>query len=78
MFQVYCIVQLALFSWQSQAIKYYRDIAANQLVPGHNTYAAYNIPSYIESYYDTSQTLFYTGIISMMIPTHLVLHVIGL
>lgn len=67
MFQVYSVVQLALFSWQSNAIKYYRDIAANQLIPGHNTYAAYNIPSYIENYYNTSQTLFYTGRISVII-----------
>uniref|UniRef100_A0A158Q6P3 CX domain-containing protein n=1 Tax=Elaeophora elaphi TaxID=1147741 RepID=A0A158Q6P3_9BILA len=60
--RVYCIVQLALFSWQSYAIKYYRDIAANQLIPGHNTYAAYNIPTYFENYYDTSQTIFYTDL----------------
>ncbi|VDO48933.1 unnamed protein product, partial [Brugia timori] len=57
---VYCIVQFALFSWQSYAIKYYRDITANELIPGHNTYAAYNIPSYFENYYSTSQTIFYT------------------
>uniref|UniRef100_A0A1I8E957 Uncharacterized protein n=3 Tax=Wuchereria bancrofti TaxID=6293 RepID=A0A1I8E957_WUCBA len=64
---VYCIVQFALFSWQSYAIKYYRDITANELIPGHNTYAAYNIPSYIENYYNTSQTVFYTGTIFLTI-----------
>ncbi|KAM3722542.1 Inner membrane protein ALBINO3, chloroplastic [Dirofilaria immitis] len=64
---VYCIVQLALFSWQSYVIKNYRDIAANQLIPGHNTYAAYNTPSYFENYYHTPLTIFYTGIIFMMI-----------
>uniref|UniRef100_A0A915PJQ8 Uncharacterized protein n=1 Tax=Setaria digitata TaxID=48799 RepID=A0A915PJQ8_9BILA len=58
---VYCIVQLALFSWQSYAIKYYRDITANQLIPGHNIYAAYSVPSYIENYYASSLTVFYTG-----------------
>uniref|UniRef100_A0AAF5Q3X8 Uncharacterized protein n=2 Tax=Wuchereria bancrofti TaxID=6293 RepID=A0AAF5Q3X8_WUCBA len=64
---VYCIVQFALFSWQSYAIKYYRDITANELIPGHNTYAAYNIPSYIENYYNTSQTVFYTGLFVIQI-----------
>ncbi|VDK28249.1 unnamed protein product, partial [Gongylonema pulchrum] len=59
---VYCITQFAIFGWQSYEIKSYRDLAANQLIPAHNTYSDYRAPTYIENYYLTPQTLFFTGI----------------
>ncbi|KAF7640131.1 hypothetical protein Mgra_00000578 [Meloidogyne graminicola] len=52
---IYSIIQLSIFGWQSAAIKYEKDRAANTLLPNYNTYARYDLPSYYESYWQSPE-----------------------
>ncbi|UMM22744.1 hypothetical protein L5515_003807 [Caenorhabditis briggsae] len=48
--------------WQMAAIKYERDRAANTLLPNYNTYGRFDVPSYFESYWQTPEERYYTGL----------------
>lgn len=52
--------------WQMAAIKYERDRAANTLLPNYNTYGKYDIPSYYESYWQSPEERYYTGLNSQL------------
>lgn len=54
-------MQLGIFGWQTAAIKYEKDRAANTLLPNYNTYGRYDIPSYYESYWQSPEERYYTG-----------------
>lgn len=55
-------MQLGIFGWQMAAIKWEKDRAANTLLPNYNTYGRYDIPSYYESYWQSPEERYYTGI----------------
>uniref|UniRef100_A0A7E4WE09 MARVEL domain-containing protein n=1 Tax=Panagrellus redivivus TaxID=6233 RepID=A0A7E4WE09_PANRE len=59
---LFAIIQLSIFGWQMAAIKYERDRAANTLLPNYNTYGRYDIPSYYESYWQSPEERYYTGL----------------
>ncbi|EGT34803.1 hypothetical protein CAEBREN_15758 [Caenorhabditis brenneri] len=48
--------------WQMAAIKYERDRAANTLLPNYNTYGRFDVPSYFESYWQSPEERYYTGL----------------
>ncbi|CAB54315.1 Zinc finger protein [Caenorhabditis elegans] len=54
--------QLGIMGWQMVAIKYERDRAANTLLPNYNTYGRFDIPSYFESYWQSPEERYYTGL----------------
>lgn len=54
-------MQLGIFGWQTAAIKYEKDRAANTLLPNYNTYGRYDIPSYYESYWQSPEERYYIG-----------------
>ncbi|KAE9414296.1 hypothetical protein Angca_000936, partial [Angiostrongylus cantonensis] len=54
--------QLGIMGWQMAAIKYEKDRAANTLLPNYNTYGKYDIPSYYESYWQSPEERYYTGL----------------
>ncbi|CAP35765.2 Protein CBG18288 [Caenorhabditis briggsae] len=56
------IGQLGIMGWQMAAIKYERDRAANTLLPNYNTYGRFDVPSYFESYWQTPEERYYTGL----------------
>ncbi|CAI2349221.1 unnamed protein product [Caenorhabditis sp. 36 PRJEB53466] len=56
------IAQLGIMGWQMAAIKYERDRAANTLLPNYNTYGRFDIPSYFESYWQSPEERYYTGL----------------
>jgi hypothetical protein len=60
-------MQLAIFGWQQAAIKYEKDRAANTLLPNYNTYGRYDIPSYYESYWQSPEERYYTGLFVIQI-----------
>uniref|UniRef100_A0A1I7SWD8 Conserved plasma membrane protein n=2 Tax=Bursaphelenchus xylophilus TaxID=6326 RepID=A0A1I7SWD8_BURXY len=49
------------------AIKYEKDRAANTLLPNYNTYGRYDIPSYYESYWQSPEERYYTGLFVVQI-----------
>ncbi|PIO53125.1 hypothetical protein TELCIR_25555, partial [Teladorsagia circumcincta] len=49
------------------AIKYEKDRAANTLLPNYNTYGKYDIPSYYESYWQSPEERYYTGLFVIQI-----------
>ncbi|EPB71234.1 hypothetical protein ANCCEY_09677 [Ancylostoma ceylanicum] len=53
--------------WQMAAIKYEKDRAANTLLPNYNTYGKYDIPSYYESYWQSPEERYYTGLFIIQI-----------
>ncbi|CAD6197381.1 unnamed protein product [Caenorhabditis auriculariae] len=56
------IAQLGIMGWQMAAIKYERDRAANTLLPNYNTYGRFDVPSYYESYWQSPEERYYTGL----------------
>ncbi|CAI5445694.1 unnamed protein product [Caenorhabditis angaria] len=56
------VAQLGIMGWQMAAIKYERDRAANTLLPNYNTYGRFDIPSYYESYWQSPEERYYTGL----------------
>ncbi|KAI1728204.1 hypothetical protein DdX_00367 [Ditylenchus destructor] len=64
---IYCIIQMGIFGWQMAAIKYEKDRAANTLLPNYNTYGRYDIPSYYESYWQSPEERYYTGLFVIQI-----------
>ncbi|CAB3402856.1 unnamed protein product [Caenorhabditis bovis] len=56
------IAQLGIMGWQMVAIKYERDRAANTLLPNYNTYGRFDVPSYYESYWQSPEERYYTGL----------------
>ncbi|VDM80116.1 unnamed protein product [Strongylus vulgaris] len=60
---VFSIAQLGIMGWQMAAIKYEKDRAANTLLPNYNTYGKYDIPSYYESYWQSPEERYYTGLL---------------
>ncbi|XGW15592.1 hypothetical protein V3C99_001224 [Haemonchus contortus] len=61
------IAQLGIMGWQMAAIKYEKDRAANTLLPNYNTYGKYDIPSYYESYWQSPEERYYTGLFVIQI-----------
>ncbi|EYC17024.1 hypothetical protein Y032_0032g2624 [Ancylostoma ceylanicum] len=64
---VFSIAQLGIMGWQMAAIKYEKDRAANTLLPNYNTYGKYDIPSYYESYWQSPEERYYTGLFIIQI-----------
>ncbi|PIO70570.1 hypothetical protein TELCIR_07571 [Teladorsagia circumcincta] len=64
---VFSIAQLGIMGWQMAAIKYEKDRAANTLLPNYNTYGKYDIPSYYESYWQSPEERYYTGLFVIQI-----------
>ncbi|VDP11293.1 unnamed protein product [Heligmosomoides polygyrus] len=64
---IFSITQLSIMGWQMAAIKYERDRAANTLLPNYNTYGKYDIPSYYESYWQSPEERYYTGLFVIQI-----------
>lgn len=57
-------MQLGIMGWQTAAVKWYRDRAANRLLPAYaGTYDTYDqrFPGYYERYYESAEEQFYTG-----------------
>ncbi|KAK5982080.1 hypothetical protein GCK32_006690 [Trichostrongylus colubriformis] len=65
--RVFSIAQLGIMGWQMAAIKYEKDRAANTLLPNYNTYGKYDIPSYYESYWQSPEERYYTGLFVIQI-----------
>ncbi|WKY00182.1 hypothetical protein Q1695_014775 [Nippostrongylus brasiliensis] len=64
---IFSITQLSIMGWQMAAIKYEKDRAANTLLPNYNTYGKYDIPSYYESYWQSPEERYYTGLFVIQI-----------
>lgn len=41
-FQVWSIIQMGIFSWQTAVMKWLRDKIENRRVPGYNSYTLYD------------------------------------
>ncbi|CAG9540268.1 unnamed protein product [Cercopithifilaria johnstoni] len=49
------------------AIKYEKDRAADTILPNYNEYGRLDIPSYYESYWQSPEERFYTGLFVIQI-----------
>uniref|UniRef100_A0A914XLT6 Uncharacterized protein n=1 Tax=Plectus sambesii TaxID=2011161 RepID=A0A914XLT6_9BILA len=64
---IFGIAQMCIFGWQTAAIKYEKDRAANVLTPGYNTYGRLEDPAYYEQYAQSSEEKFYNGLFIIQI-----------
>ncbi|VDM42837.1 unnamed protein product [Toxocara canis] len=65
--KIYCLFQLTIFGWQMAIIKYEKDRAANILLPNYYEYGRFDVPSYYESFWQSPEERFYTGLFVIQI-----------